>query len=133
MTSLRTIIALALVSLSGVLCVVLGMIGAFGQSFGAEAGPSDHPFWVCLFYFPLPLCLVSLISLRWAAALLWINCIVLCRGYLLLQMTCLNPFGNIVSALAFSVALLNTLAFLVVANGALERKYRSRQAASLPL
>jgi hypothetical protein len=51
---IRIVTALALASISGMLCVLLEVIGAFGLSFGGDMGPWG-PFgdllWSCYFLF----------------------------------------------------------------------------------
>ncbi len=112
----RVVTAIALVLVSGILCVLLEVIGVFGLSFGGEMGLIDSLLWGCLFFFPLPLCLISLTSLRWAAALMWVNLIMFLLGQLR-NKAYFNPFDNMVDAMSLSAVLLITVAFLAVAAG----------------
>ncbi len=124
-------IGISFAIISGILCALLEIIGVFGLSWGV--GPFDSLPNDCLFFFPLPLCLISLGSLRWATALMWINLIVLCIGYLSLGGTYFNPFNSIVSAIPFSAVLLYYARISRSRSRALERKYRPDQTRSLPL
>jgi len=119
LTPVRIVTALILVIISGILCVLLGIIGAFGLGFGGEMHSMQYLAWDCVFFFPLPVCLISLGSLRWATALMWINLIVLCLSNISLGENAFNfnPFNNIAIAKFFSPELLITLAFLTVAAG----------------
>jgi hypothetical protein len=80
-------------------------------------GPFDGLLWSCLFFSPLPLCLISLRSLRWAAALMWVSLTMVCLCHLSRYRAYFNPFDNIVNAMFFSAVLLITLAFLAVTAG----------------
>jgi hypothetical protein len=97
--------------------VLLEIIGAFGLGFGGKMDSMEYLAWDCVFFFPLPICLISLGSLRWATALMWIDLIVLCLCNLSLSKAYFNPFNDIRGAMFFSPELLITIAFLVVAAG----------------
>jgi hypothetical protein len=119
LTPMRIAIATSLVTISGILCVPLGIIGVFGLSFGGPGGFMDNLFLFCLFFFPFPRCLISLGSLRWATALMWINLIFLCLCNLSLDgsKSYFNPLDNLPGTMNILATLLTTIAFLAVAAG----------------
>jgi hypothetical protein len=117
LTPMRAGIAISLVIINGILSVLLAIIGVFGMGFGGEMGTLDTLFYSCLFFFPFPICLIALGSLRWATVLIWINLFGLYLGNFFRDGTYFNPFDNFVSALSVLVMLLTTSAFLVVSAG----------------